>query len=313
MPREAFIGRTVREMLGDDAYRAVQPHIDAALAGRPTEFELELPYARGGTRHVHGTYVPLRDGVGGVTGIVVLVVDVTERMRGARFGELFVGMLGHDLRNPLSAIVTGAQLLERRQGGDNRRLIGRIVSSAERMSRMIDQILDLTRIRLGKGVPIVPAPVDLAAVCRTVIDELCAGRDDVAIDLDVAATADGVWDGDRLAQLFGNLVGNAVQHRAGAGRVLVAIDGTGEDRVVIRVHNDGVIPTRLLPHLFEPFSQGRANSERTSGLGLGLYISREVVHAHGGAIDVASDETRGTTFTVTLPRLVAGAEVQGRP
>lgn len=222
--------------------------------------------------------------------------------RTVRFSELFVGILGHDLRNPLSAITTAASLLTRRAEVDQvARPARRILSSAGRMARMIDQLLDFTRIRLGEGLPICPRSVELAQLCQVTIDELSTDRGRV----ELASLGDtvGEWDGDRLAQLISNLISNALTHGAADDRVRVRIDGSDPTCVRLLVHNRGVIPDSLLPGIFEPLhSSNDRKYEGSSGLGLGLYITRQIVEAHAGAIHVTSSESDGTRFVVELPR-----------
>ena len=221
-----------------------------------------------------------------------------------RLSEMFVGVLGHDLRNPLSAILTGARLLELRAESDKIAVPARrIVSSAERMARMIDQLLDVTRIRQGQGLPLRRAPVDLAKICALALDELERPGANGPTSVEVLGDASGSWDGDRLMQLLSNLVGNALAHGAQGMPVVVRIDGTGP-MVRLEVCNAGAVPADVLPFLFQPM-QGGGGGERLQrglGLGLGLFISREIVVAHGGTIDVTSSEADGTRVTVTLPR-----------
>jgi signal transduction histidine kinase len=226
-----------------------------------------------------------------------------ELARTVRFSETFVGILGHDLRNPLSAVTTAASLLVRRADSERMaRPAARILSSGQRMGRMIDQLLDFTRIRLGQGVPITRARVDVAEICRVVVEE--RGEEARRVRLDVAGDAVGFWDGDRLSQLLANLVGNGLAHGDREGSVLVHVDGTDAATVRLAVRNAGVIPAAILPGLFEPSKPTSANIKRegSSGLGLGLYISREIAVAHGGAIDLSSSPDEGTCFVVTLPR-----------
>jgi PAS domain S-box-containing protein len=225
--------------------------------------------------------------------------------RALRFSDLFVGILGHDLRNPLSAIITAASLIYRRADSD--RLADparRILNSADRMRRMIDQILDFTRIRMGGGIPLVRKEVDLAAVCRFMIDELAVGDRSRKVELEIAGNVSGVWDEDRLSQVVSNLIGNALQHRSPPGSsIQIRLDGTHPDRVILDVWNAGTMPDELRPVLFEPL---RTSAERklagSSGLGLGLYITHQIVIAHKGSIDVESSSATGTRFVVRLPR-----------
>jgi signal transduction histidine kinase len=230
---------------------------------------------------------------------------IAEMERAVRFGEMFVGVVGHDLRNPLSAIATTAALLERRAQSDRMtKALRRITASAGRMDRMISQLLDLTRIRLGGGLRLERARVDLAEVSRSIIDELdpVYGR---RIRFRTVGDVVGRWDHDRLSQLLSNLAANACQHGAPSVPVDIALDGATPDRVRIDVHNGGVIAADLLSVIFEPLrhsSESRKRRDGSSGLGLGLYIAQQIALAHGGTIRVDSTERAGTHFVVELPR-----------
>jgi PAS domain S-box-containing protein len=255
-------------------------------------------------------------GYGNQTLVVSVFEDVTdehrlldEREQTARLAEKFVGVLGHDLRNPLNAITMGAALLERRgafDGADARR-VQQIGSSANRMARMVDQLLDMTRARLGGGISIQRSSTDLVAVIANAIEELATANPAVEIRRSLPAKLVGMWDADRLAQVVSNLVGNAIEHgdRARAVTVTATVDDEGSGRLILTVHNHGrTIPDGILPLLFDPFRRGtRDASSKTRGLGLGLYIAREIVLAHGGSLRVTSSIADGTDFTVTLPVL----------
>ena len=233
---------------------------------------------------------------------------IAEMERAVRFGEMLVGVVGHDLRNPLSAITASAGLLARRADSDQiMKPVRRIGSSAHRMERMIAQLLDFTRIRLGGGLPLERTRVDLAEVSRSIIDELepvYRSR----IVLQSTGDVTGIWDRDRLSQLLSNLTANACQHGTPGLPVAVVLDGMPAEIVRLDVRNGGVIPADLLPMVFEPLRHsGKSGKKRGggSGLGLGLYITQEIAHAHGGTIHVESTETAGTHFIVELPRAQA--------
>lgn len=228
--------------------------------------------------------------------------------RTVRFSELFVGILGHDLRNPLSAIATAASLLRRRADSDKvAKPAARILNSAGRMGRMIDQLLDFTRIRLGEGIPVEQRQTDLVDVCRMAIDEVETIGATPAVELKGIGDSVGSWDADRLLQLVSNLLSNAVVHGKVAGSIVISIDGTEDDTLVLDIHNAGAVPQTMLPLLFEPFRSGSPHKQEGShGLGLGLYISQQIAHAHAGRIDVSSSESEGTRFTVYLPRFALG-------
>jgi signal transduction histidine kinase len=222
-----------------------------------------------------------------------------------RLNEMFVGILGHDLRNPLSAIVTGAQLLERQSAEPTQqRVLRRMLAAGERMTDMIEQLLDLTRARLagGLGFVRVRGPVDVAELVQRTADELRvanAGRQVV-----VRADGDGMTVGDpqRLLQLFSNLLGNAIQHGDDARPVSVAIEGAPSE-IAVRVRNGGAIPAESLATLFDPFRSRQNRSSKSRGLGLGLFICQQIALAHGGGVDVDTDPVaQETTFTVRLPR-----------
>jgi len=228
---------------------------------------------------------------------------VAELQQTVHFNETFTAILGHDLRNPLAAIVTSARLAMDRDSSEKlHKPLARILSSGNRMSRMIDQLLDFTRVRLGGGIAVDPVDVDLAAVVRQVMDELDEANPEWSLRLACHGDTSGRWDPDRLSQVFSNLVANAVRHGRPEHGVGVTLDGRGARAVRVTVHNMGAIPAERLPKLFEPLAGGGRGADNSQGLGLGLFITRELVCAHGGSIEVCSDDDAGTTFTVTLPR-----------
>lgn len=225
----------------------------------------------------------------------------------AEFRERFIGILGHDLRNPLNAISLSARAMA--QYGSlsamQQELGQRIEASAARMTKMIADILDLTRARRSGGIPLVLAATSLSSVCCQVVEELAAAYPERQIAYDDEGSGWGVWDAERLAQVVSNLVGNALDHGGADVPVFVRSYSRGGELVALEVHNPGEpIPDDRLPTLFEPFQPADASGQRRrrKGLGLGLYIVREIVHAHGGRVAVHSTEGEGTTFTVLLPR-----------
>jgi PAS domain S-box-containing protein len=227
-----------------------------------------------------------------------LIADLTHTVR---LNELLAGILSHDLRNPLGAILMSATVLARRTSDPTVvRTAERILSAGTRMNRMIAQLLDFTRVRAVGALPIERARVDMAILYRQAIDELPAAQADLGLKLVCEGDTRGWWDPDRLLQVASNLVGNAVRYRTAESEVLVRLDGSDRATVTTTVENKGVIPAELLPIICEPFQRGQVR-ERHGGLGLGLFITREIVTAHDGTIDVAS-VIDTTTFTVRLPR-----------
>ena len=214
--------------------------------------------------------------------------------------DLFMAVLGHDLRNPLGAVLTGVELArEHAELPHHRAVLDRVLSSAKRMSRLIDQLLDVTRIRNAGGLELQAVEVKMIDVCQAVIAELRTRFARGHGILGPAGGPNGTWDPDRLAQTFSNLLQNALQHGPRSD-VSVHIDGTDPDWMVVVLHNEGAIPADVLPVVFDPFRRARASAR--GGLGLGLFIALELVRAHGGDITVTSTAETGTTFRVALPR-----------
>ena len=219
-----------------------------------------------------------------------------------KFRDQFIGVLSHDLRTPLGAITAGAALLALPEDNPQRRswVVTRIMNSAQRMERMVGDLLDVTRARLGGSIALTRRPVDLQQVCDEAMIEIRVSQPDAVVRLEAAGDLRGEWDPDRLAQVVSNLVGNAIQHGGGTGVTLIA-HGDG-DFVTLAVHNGGSpIPPDVLPFVFEPLARGSGDSAGHS-IGLGLFIARAIVSAHGGNIQVSSSVDAGTTFTVVLPR-----------
>lgn len=230
-----------------------------------------------------------------------LARDLHERTETLRLNEMFTAVLGHDLRNPLSAMLNSAHLLAL-QSDDERvkQTAGRMVASGKRMSRMIDDLLDLARVRLADGLLLKREPCDLGALIERVVAEHQAAAPSRQFEVIHHGDLLCDWDCDRMTQVISNLVGNSVQH-GGPGPIQVRADAINADTVSFAVINSGTIQAELLPHLFDPFRGGERQAARSEGLGLGLYIAQQIVQAHQGRIEAASGEGR-TVFTVTVPR-----------
>ena len=218
------------------------------------------------------------------------------------FRDQFIGVLGHDLRTPLGVVTTGVALLAVPEDNPQRRarVVARIMNSTQRMERMIGDLLDLTRARLGGSMPLKRRPADLRQVSEEAMLEIGAGHPEAVLRFQASGDLRGEWDADRLAQVVSNLVGNAIQH--GGGTPVTLTGQEQGDSVTIAVHNGGPpIPAEVLPFVFEPLARGRAEGASGS-IGLGLFIARAIVSAHGGDIEVSSSTDAGTTFTVRLPK-----------
>ncbi len=217
-----------------------------------------------------------------------------------RMQETFVAAVNHDLRSPLHTISVGVSLLVD-DNPEKKDVARRVESAIDRMSGMLDQLYDLARTRVGNGIPIDPKPGDLGALVQTVVNEADLRRGSSKLEIDMVGDVKGTWDLTRVTRLAANLVSNALQHGEKSKPVAVRIDGTDPDAIVLAVENAGVIPSDLLPKIFEPFRRGPTSSK---GLGLGLYIVKEIADVHGGSVSVTSSSGTGTCFTVRLPRHV---------
>jgi signal transduction histidine kinase len=218
------------------------------------------------------------------------------------FRDQFIGVLSHDLRGPLGAVIAGAALLAVPEDNPQRRgrVVTRMMRSAQRMERMIGDLLDLTHARLGGTISVRRAQADLQKLCEEVVLESRAAHPEAVLHVTTRGNLVGNWDADRLAQVVSNLVGNAIQHGDGTPVTLTAEEQG--DEVTLVVHNGGApIPPNVLPLVFEPLARGGTESGGHS-IGLGLFIARTIVSAHGGEISVKSSREHGTTFTARLPK-----------
>ena len=229
-----------------------------------------------------------------------MAAQVEQLRQSLRMNELFVAVLSHDLRNPLSAVMNGANLLPMLTRDEKvLNTAGRIRSSGARMVRMVEQLLDIARVRGGR-IEMRPAPADLHELSVALIQELQREGEPPRVELTSAGATQGVFDPDRIGAAISNLIGNALQHGAQGTKIRVHIDGSDKDTLVLRVSNEGVIPPDVIGTIFEPFHSSGPQG-REGGLGLGLFIVKEFVAAHGGSIEARSD-SGATVFEVRLPR-----------
>ena len=238
---------------------------------------------------------------------------VTYSARASQTRDLFLAILGHDLRAPLSTMSLAGQMLMRPDcpPGKVPQLAVRVKRSAHLMSSMVDDLLGYTRMQLGSGMPMSLLSSDIGAICESAIEDAKAVHPASQFQLHTTGDLSGYFDSVRLHQLCTNLFVNAAQY--GSGGSAVRIDAHGEpDAVTIHVNNDGAaIPADSLQTIFQPLIQlaieGEQDKRSRTSLGLGLFVAREIVLAHGGSIGVTSDEADGTSFTVRLPRGAAPA------
>ncbi|AKJ04766.1 Circadian input kinase A [Archangium gephyra] len=324
-----YTGLTFEQMVGggflavihpDDRERSMGEYARCLRAGEPYASEHRVHGTDGRYRWHQLRALPVRDAAGRIVKWVGTSVDVDalrnsqeELRQRADFEEKLIGIVGHDLRQPLQGIAMSAGLLLRRQELDARTLsaAGRISAAAARMQRMIRDILDFTQARVGTGIPIKRAPVDLAMLAHDAAQEAELANPARRVQLVHQGRGDGEWDADRLRQVLDNLLSNALAYSPPATAVRLEVDGQAEDSVTLRVHNEGApIPPDVLPTLFQPMTRGVSVGGQQRSVGLGLFIVDHLVRAHGGEVKVTSAEV-GTTFTVRLPRKRSAPENEG--
>jgi signal transduction histidine kinase len=234
------------------------------------------------------------------------VSSYTRRIDQSR--DMFLAILSHDLRNPLNSISMLASLLDlcgsaapQAEGA-----VTQISTNVNVMARMISDLLDYTRTRLGAGMPVNPVLMDLRQICSDLIAEYRSAHPTRDIRTKIEGQLWGHWDADRLRQAISNLLGNAIQHSPAEAVVSLNVTGTETD-IVLVVWNDGsTIPPGEMPNIFDPLIRGSSADHpavnRPGSIGLGLYIAREIIISHGGTIGATSTEKDGTAFTISLPR-----------
>ncbi|MEJ7596947.1 MAG: ATP-binding protein [Kofleriaceae bacterium] len=282
----------------------------ALFAGTAVHAEIIMHLPGDMQRRVMVSGVPLLDARAVVVGSVTMISDVSaeraiaaERDRVARFQEEMLAIVGHDLRNPLGALLAGIDLMQESPADAARiGIVARLRSSTNRMVKIVDQLLDVTHARLGQGIPLELRETSLTPIVKALVEELGLAHPKARFELRGHGDHVGVWDGDRLSQVIGNLMSNAANYGLAGGPVVVELQGTPHATSIL-VRNpvrDQPISPEQQAVLFDPFQRGRQTTANAGGLGLGLYIVREIVLAHGGTVAVEST-TESTTFTIVLP------------
>jgi len=296
----------------DDVPGCVQRWTASVRTGDPYEIEFRLRRHDGQYRWHLGRAEAFRGPDGAILRWFGTNTDIDEATRSrdvlrerAEYEQQLIGIVSHDLRNPIHAIGLSAALLLRRGNLDPQQgsAVARISSSALRAGRMIRDFLDFTQARSVGRIPVEPEPANLRELVEQVVDEVHLAHPDHAATVRHEGEETGRWDADRISQVVGNLVGNAFQHSQPEARVTVTSRGAA-DAVEVEIHNEGPpIPPELMARLFEPFQRGAgARNPNGGSLGLGLFISQRLAAAHGGRIEVSSTAEEGTRFVVRLPR-----------
>lgn len=285
--------------------------IDAAFAGTDATLAFSYEGSDGSTRELQSRIVPERNSRGEVVTVLGITRDVTalraqerEAKQRALLAEQLIGIVSHDLRNPLNAVLLGTHLLRaHEQSAGDARVVARIAASAERANRLVADLLDFTQARLGGGLRVEPRQVDLHAVVVECVEELRLAWPGRMIAVDARGSGVVELDPDRLAQLVGNLASNALTYGT-VEQPITITSALTDDRIELVVHNRGQpIPAPLLPDIFEPLRRGDHSVKLGSrSIGLGLFIVRQIAAAHGGSVTVTSNEAHGTSFVVVIPR-----------
>jgi PAS domain S-box-containing protein len=303
---ERLYGYTAEEMIGQSIARIFPPErieefrdfMDRLSRGERISHHDAVRIAKDGRRiDISVSVSPVTDASGRIVGAATIAQDISERKRMEAAQRDFLAMVSHDLRSPLSVIRASTQLLQRR-GEYREATVETILAYADRLARLIDDLADVVRLEEGH-LPLQREPFDLAALAR----ECAAATEEHNTHHPVSVEAPdapicGEWDRVRLGQVVENLLGNALKHGGEEGEVVVRVEERATEALIsVQDFGPGIDPEHM-PHLFDRFY--RANT-RSSGLGLGLYISRILVEAHGGRIWAESRPAQGSTFTVALP------------
>jgi signal transduction histidine kinase len=219
--------------------------------------------------------------------------------------SLFLGVLNHELRTSVASIVMSAQVLTHRStpGSPEAKAAQRILRSCEQLRQSLDALSDFTKVRLGEHLEIDREKDDIGVLCRQALDAFARVDPERKIRLTVDGDLSGDWDKSRIREAIGGLIGNAARFASRGSPVTIAVDGHAVDDITITVHGDGTpIDMETLRTIFDPVARVESENATYAGLGLGLFIVRKVVDAHGGRVSVDAEREGGTTFTVVLPR-----------
>ncbi len=321
---EAYFRRPAEQILGegwlavlhpDDVATTVERWTRSLATGEPYEVEFRLRDADGEYRWHLGRANAERDPSGAIvkwigtnTDVHVAKLALSELTQRAQYEQRLIGIVSHDLRTPFGAIALGAEALaDLELSPAAQRILVRISRSAERAARLVNDLLDFAKARIGATIPINPKPTNLREIVEQVVDECQASAPGRVIRIGHEGDELGTWDADRIAQVITNLVGNALQHGTPGAPIIVESRISGDDAVLTIANEGPGIATDELARLFEPYHQGANATQRRGSMGLGLFIAREVIAAHGGSIEVESELHATTRFTVRMPRVATAS------
>lgn len=232
---------------------------------------------------------------------LMLACQLAQLKETLRLNEMFVAVLSHDLRSPLSTVMAASDMLSFSSDSTVREIATQLETSGKRMNRMIEDVLDYARARLAGGIPLKREDTNLGDVIHRVVQEHRVCHSDRSIEVRQQGNLDGHWDASRLTQLASNLIGNALQHGEQNGCVELELNGLRSGFVSLEIRNPGTIPEEAKPHVFDPFRTNGQYQGRGGGLGLGLYIVQQIAKAHEGEVYVNSANGY-TTFRLEIPR-----------
>jgi PAS domain S-box-containing protein len=313
---ESIIGKRIPEVIGEQAFRAIEPHIQRALSGERVEFEIEVPHGSRESRFLHCVYVPDRDAASGETyGLVAAISDITERRRleeqlreADRRKDEFLAVLSHELRNPLAPIRNAVHFLKAKATGDvsTRSAYEIIERQTQHLTRLVDDLLEISRISDGRiqlqqeRVNLALAVTNAVDACRPMIDEARQLLTVRIEDEHLPVAGDIV----RLSQVVTNLLNNASKYTPSEGRIEIRLYREGSFGVICVADNGFGIPAEMTDRIFDMFVQLYPHAARPKGLGVGLALTKRLTELHGGTIEVQSDgKDRGSTFRVRFPLL----------
>ena len=311
---EEIVGKKIEEIIGAEALDEIRPHVERVLSGEKVTYEAQVPFRGLGPRWIHAVYTPTRDPEGKVDGWVAVVIDIHERKEvetslqlADRKKDEFLATLAHELRNPLAPIRHAVEILRTKGHTDPELIWARdiIDRQAGHMARLLDDLLDMSRVSHGK-LKLWLKPMDLVSAIEEAVEGTRAAIEKRNQKLSVDLPPEPLpvlADRTRLVQIFMNLLSNAVKYTHPGGSIVVSARREGEE-VTATVRDTGIgIDAVHLPRLFEMFSQPAPALERSeTGLGIGLALVRALVEMHGGSISARSEgRGAGSTFSLRLP------------